>query len=150
VTDGYPLAAVLALRERDEAAAQAVLAEALAAEERARRSRDRLRAALEGAAAAPRATRDARDLQPSAGALAATAGWTARVRRDERAAEEALAAAVGAVAAARTSLAGASAARQAIARHREAWEKGRLSARERAEDAALDDLASARARDGAG
>ena len=149
MTDGYPLAAVLSLRERDEAAAEAVLAEALAAEERARRSRDRLRAALEEAAA-PRAPRDARDRQPSAGALAATAGWTARLRRDERAAEEALVAAAGAVAAARTSLAGASAARQAIARHREAWDEARLGARERAEDAALDDLAAARARDGAG
>lgn len=149
MTDGYPLAAVLALRERDEAAARAALAEALGAEERARRRRDRLRAAVEEAAA-PRAPCDARDREPTAGALAATAGWSARVRRDARAAEEALVAAAGGVAAARTSLAGASAARQAIARHREAWEEGRLSARERAEDAALDDLAAARARGGAG
>ena len=141
----YPLATLLALRERDEEAAQAALAAALVAEDRARRARDRLRAAQDAAE-----RRALADVGPDAeDALAASlqgwAGYETRLRREEEAARAVLSAAGKGVAAARAALAAASSAREAIARHRSAWEEARRQTHGRAEDAASDDLAAARA-----
>ncbi len=154
MTDAYPLAALLALREREEEAARAALAAALAGEDRARRERDTRRVSRDELARRASAG-GARPRERESGAtLQAAAGYAERLRRELAAAhaalataEEALAAAGEGVAAARAGLAEASAAREAIARHRAAWEDSRRLARERAEEAAQDDLAAARARE---
>jgi flagellar export protein FliJ len=146
--DGATAATLLALRERDEETAQAALAAALAAEDRARRARDRLRAARDTAErrALAGVDRDAEDAL--AASLQGRAGYETRLRREEAAASAALSAAGKGVAAARAALAVASSAREAIARHRAAWEEARRRTQARAEDAVGDDLAASRARAG--
>lgn len=146
MTEGYPLATLLALRERAEEAARAALAAALSAEDRARCARNRLRADRETVerSALTGAGRTAEDA--TAAALQGQSEYQTRLRREEAGAIAALSDAGRRVATARAALAVASSAREEIALHHAAWEEARRRRQERAEDATGDDLAAARAR----
>jgi hypothetical protein len=150
----YPLAAVLALRQRRELDARAALAAALLGEARAAAEREarvrtagshRARLAAAEEAVAPEGAGGA------AGALRARARFAERLRREaaRRAgaiadADRALDAARAASGASRAALGAARAAVAALERHREGWRlEGRRRA-ERAEEAAADELVSAR------
>lgn len=151
---GYPLGAVLRLRERQEAAARVEVARALAEEERWTRARDE-------AAALAAAQRALLDDVPGRPALRQTSVrelheldvFVERLRREvadleaaARRAEEALRDARDDGERCRAALAGAHAAVRALERHRDRWlaERGRV--RERREEAAAEELVSARRR----
>jgi hypothetical protein len=145
---GYPLAALLRVRAREAEAAAAVLARALRAEAEARRTAEG--AAAERDALARRRLRPALP-GPAAAALQGAARFDERIRGElaragerARAAAEALRETCERVSAARAELARAGRAQDAVERHRERWEALRARARERAEDAATDELAAAR------
>jgi hypothetical protein len=147
---GYPLASLLAVRERALDAARRALHDALSVE----------RAALVCAAAAADALRAARaraaahvrPAGPDGGALHAHDRYRARLaaelsREAEAAAahEERARRATEAARRARLDHAEADRAREVVARHRAAWERARSAARDRAEDLASEDLVTARA-----
>lgn len=150
---GFPLAGLLALREREEATARLALARALAEEdvlgaarEAAVRRVEAHRAWLEREAGAPLVC---------AGLVAAglreRAAFAARLRRDVAAleglvrdAEEATRAAEAETGNRRAALAAARGAVRSLERHRDRWRGERERARERREEAAAEDLVSAR------
>lgn len=148
----YPLAAVLALRAREEAVARGDLARAFAAEAAAERARlgPASRAAA-GAASLAGAEAALAAGSGDAGALRARARFAGRLREEAGAlaaevarAEVALAAARGEVEARRAALAVARGALRALERHRDAWRLERSRRRERAEEAAVEDAVSGR------
>ncbi len=151
---GYPLAALLALRERTEVSARLDLAQALAEEERERAERDAAAARAERHRA--RHAREAAALVAgpalgSAGGLAARVAFAERLRREAAVlgeasgrAEVGLARAEGETEARRAALADARRALRALERHREGWRAAGKRRHERREDSAADDLVSAR------
>ncbi|WP_242373203.1 hypothetical protein, partial [Anaeromyxobacter sp. SG26] len=83
MTDAYPLAALLGLREREEEAARAALAAALAEEGRARRERDEQRALLDDVSRRASASGVPTGVAAPAATLQTAAGHSARLRREE-------------------------------------------------------------------
>lgn len=150
---GYPLAVVLALREREEALAQAAVARALSEEIR----RGTLRDVVAARAAAQRARlHHARATPVQAGAPAAElrerAAFQDRLRADAGAlgaelgeAEAALADARAGSERCRAALARAHAAVRALERHREAWQAAARLRRDRRAEAAAEDVTAGRA-----
>jgi len=150
---GYRLQALLDLRAGVVRAARGRLAEALAELGRAGAARDGAAAAL-GEAAARRLERGRAGLPGVA--LAAALAQRSRHAEGLRRAEVRLAAALRAreaeralseerVVAFRAALADARGALRALEGHRASWEAGLRRARDRREDAALDELAASRA-----
>jgi flagellar export protein FliJ len=149
---GYPLAALLVVRAREETAARLALARAGAEEDRRRAERD----ALAERAAAHRARAEAGAAVPGRPGIAAAelrqrSAFLARLRSEAAALEALRREADGAVARARAETercrAAHTAARvavRALERHRERWEAEAARLRERREEAAQDDLVTAR------
>jgi dTMP kinase len=149
---GYPLAALLVMRAREEIEARLALARSTAAEDRCRTERD----AAAARASAHRARLEARLGTPGwpwrvAGDLRERAAFAERLRREaaaldaaRRDAEGALRRAEGEAERCRAALATARTAVRALERHRDRWGErvGRIRARR--EEAASDDLVSAR------
>ena len=150
----WPLAAVLELAERRDAAAREVLGSALAGEAHVRGERDVAAAALAGQRAGlVDAASRAPPAGPTASALLAGARHVARLREEvgRLAAalgrcEAALACASAEAARRRDAVVAARAEVRALEAHRDAWRADRSRARERAEEAEVEDLDSARAR----
>lgn len=149
---GWPLEVILELALRRAAGARAVLGTTLAAEARLRDERD-LAAAEVGAARAVVASAGVDPPEPGATAasLLARARHQARLRDEAgRLAvalarrEAALASASAETAARRDVLVGARAAVRTLEAHRDAWREARARSRERAEDAAAEELVNAR------
>jgi flagellar biosynthesis chaperone FliJ len=148
----HPLAALLLVRAREEAAARVALARAGAEEDRRRAERD----AAAGRAEAHRARAEARVAVPGAPGVAAAElsqryAFLERLRREAAALEAAWREADAAVARAgaetercRAAHAAARLALRALERHRDRWEREVARLRERREEAASDDLVSAR------
>jgi len=150
----WPLAVVLELAERDEAGARDALGAALADEDLLRQEH----AAAAGALATERAgLAGAAARAPAPGATAAS--LVARARHFARLRDETgrLAAALGhrvtaltnasaEVARRRDAVVAARAAVRSLEAHRETWRLARARARERVEEAAVEELVSARAR----
>jgi hypothetical protein len=146
----YPLAVVVAVREREAALAGAELSAALAAEERALSRRERL-AALASAHAARLASGQtalgASGSTLEAGAVQVRARHLGRLRVEAAALAEAVAAMDAEIAAAAAE-AGARADRLAVARgalralerHREGWRAARAAARDRCAETEADAL----------
>ncbi|HSN90946.1 MAG TPA: hypothetical protein VLS93_06935 [Anaeromyxobacteraceae bacterium] len=149
----YRLQALLELRAAEVRAARGRLAGALADLARAGAARDEAAAAFDQAAARRRVQER---LGPRGVAPAAELAARARHLESLRLAEDRLAAALGAreaeravverrLPALRGSVAEARGGLSAMERHRETWEADRRRARERREDAALDEVAASRA-----
>jgi YscO-like protein len=149
---GYPLAALLVVRAREEVAARLALARSTAAEDRCRAERDAAarRAAVHRARLVAQLGPPGRE-RPVAGELRERAAFAERLGREAAAldavwrdAEGALRYAEGDAERSRAALSAARTAVRALERHRERWsaEVGRLRARR--EEAAADDLVSAR------
>jgi hypothetical protein len=149
----YRLQALLDLRAEVARAARGRLAEALAELDRAGAARDEAAAALDGAAARriERGRASLPDLAPAADLarrsrheealrlVEARLACVLRAREGERDLCEGRASAV------RAALADARGALRALERHRASWEADLRRARERREDAALDEHAASRA-----
>lgn len=150
----YPLAVVVAVREREAALALAELSAALAAEERARSRRERL-AALASAHAARLAsgqtalgtsgdTLEAEAVQVRARHLARLRVEAAALAEAIAAVDAEIAAAAAEVGARADRLAVARGALRALERHRESWRAARASARDRCAETEADAVLSAR------
>lgn len=147
----YPLASLLALRGREEAAARLDVARALAAEDVARAARAAAHASVEERRA--RLARAARGpgSGEGAGAFAARASFTRRLRGELAALEIEARRAGEAVARARVEtdgrredLANAHRAVRTLERHLRSWRAETFRERDRREEAAADDVVSAR------
>jgi hypothetical protein len=154
VRGGWPLATLLDLAARRERAARADLAAALAREVELRGQREAAQVLAASASAAERAaTERLRRAGPTAAAVRDAAHHLARLRDEAarlaerlRAAAVALAAATREAEARRRTLSGARGEVEALERHRGRWRASGARRRGRAEEAAADDLVSARPR----
>jgi hypothetical protein len=148
----YPLAVLLGIRLREEAAARQALSAALAAARQAAGAREAAWAALreEGAPSAPVAPgagagESAAELQRGAAFQARRRSRVGLLRERVQASDEALAVADGLVRARREDLEQARSATRAIDEHRARWVEQALRRRSEREQAGADDLVSARA-----
>jgi chromosome segregation ATPase len=150
----WPLGVVLERAVGDEAAAREAVSVALAAQALRREERDAAAGALcahgaveaEATGRARRAGTNAASLRTAALHLARLRAEADRLSATLRARDAALAEARRRVELRRDALAAAGAAVRALEAHREGWRAARARARGRAEDAALDDLVTARRR----
>lgn len=147
----YPLAAIRAVREREETAARVVSARALAEEERALAVRDgAARAVLEWSERIASATTSPAGDRACAGQLGERAAFAARLRREAvrkesalRLAEAELRQAAGASERRVAALAEARAAVRALELHEGRWRAERLRRRGRREEDAAEDFFNA-------
>lgn len=148
----WALGTVLAVREREQGAARAALARALALERRAEEERSAIAARVAAhAVRVAEAGSHVVDVMACAEALRARGSFAGRLREEEAAlvaalagAERALAEASGAAAACRAALAEVRGAVRALERHREGWRAERARGIERREEEAAEDFVSAR------